>query len=284
MFEPFKNSWKLFKASASVLAADRELLIFPVISAIGMLIISASFAIPLFLSSFFDSMFSERMGIAGLIVAFLFYLVQYAVVFYANTALVGAAMIRLNGGDPTVKDGFRIANSRLGAILGYALISATVGMIIKALSKQKGMVRFISSVVGMAWNLATYLVVPVLAVEGLGPFAAIKQSVTLLKRTWGEQIIGNFGLGFIFGAANLVLILASIPLAILAINSELYVLLAILVILLFVALAILGLINSSLNGIYTAAVYQYAATGKSSSFFSDQMVVNAFSQKISARQ
>ena len=279
MLEKFSNSWKLFKASASVLAADRELLIFPVISAIGVLIITATFAIPMFLSSFFDSMFSQKMGIAGYVVAFLFYLVQYTMVFYANTALVGAAMIRLNGGDPTVKDGFRIANSRLGAIIGYALISATVGMIIKALSQQKGMVRFISSIVGMAWNLATYLVVPVLAVEGIGPIEAIKQSVSLLKRTWGEQLIGNFGLGFIFGIANALLILASIPLIILAINSQSIALIAIVIILLFVALAILGLINSSLNGIYTAAVYQYASTGKSSSFFNDQMVVNAFTKK-----
>lgn len=279
MFEKFSNSWRLFKASASVLAADRELLIFPVISTIGVLIISATFAIPMFLSSFFDSMFSQKMGFAGLLIAFLFYLVQYTVVFYANTALVGAAMIRLNGGDPTVKDGFRIANSRLGAILGYALISATVGMIIKALSRQKGMVRFISSIVGMAWNLATYLVVPVLAVEGIGPIAAIKQSVSLLRKTWGEQLIGNFGLGFIFGIANFILILVSIPLIILAVNSQSYALISIVVILLFVALAILGLINSSLNGIYTAAVYQYASTGKSSEFFNDQMVVNAFTSK-----
>ncbi len=78
------------------------------------------------------------MGVMGFVVAFLFYLVQYVVIFYANTALVGAAMIRLNGGDPTVRDGFRIANSRFGAIIGYALIAATVGMILKALIPKKG--------------------------------------------------------------------------------------------------------------------------------------------------
>jgi hypothetical protein len=279
MFEKFSNSWKLFKAAASVLAADRELMIFPIISTIGVIIISLTFAVPMFLSNFFDSIFSDKFGILGYVVLFLFYIVQYTVVFYANTALVGAAMIRLNGGDPTVKDGFRIANSRFGAIIGYALISATVGMILKALQKQKGLVRIVTSILGMAWNLATYLVVPILAVEGIGPVAAIKQSVSLLRRTWGERVIGNFGLGFVFGIANLLVILAAIPIIILAINAQSIVWIASTVMIFLIILAILGLINSSLNGIYTAAVYQYASTGKSSDFFEDKMVKNAFSPK-----
>ena len=279
MFEKFSNSWKLFKAAASVLAADRELLIFPIISTFGIIIISLTFAVPMFLSSFFDALFSSKFGILGYVVLFLFYIVQYTVVFYSNTALVGAAMIRLNGGDPTVNDGLRVANSRIGAIIGYALISATVGMILKALSQRKGIGRIIVSLVGMAWNLATYLVVPVLAVEGISPIAAIKQSVSLLRKTWGEQIIGNFGLGLVFGIANLILIAIFIPIIILAVSSQSVILIAAAIIILLILFAVLGLINSSLNGIYTAAVYQYASTGKSSAFFDDQMVVNAFSQK-----
>jgi hypothetical protein len=279
MFEKFSNSWKLVKAAASVLAADRELVVFPILSTIGVIIVTLTFAVPLFLSNFFDSVFANKLGIMGFVVAFLFYLVQYVVIFYANTALVGAAMIRLNGGDPTVRDGFRIANSRFGAIVGYALIAATVGMILKALSRRRGMVRFISSILGMAWNLATYLVVPVLAVEGLGPIAALKQSVSLLRKTWGEQIIGNFGLGLIFGIASILVVLAVIPIIVLAANYQSLILFIIAIGMLFLLLTILGLINSSLYGIYTAAVYQYASTGRSSVFFEDQMVKNAFTPK-----
>lgn len=279
MFEKFSNSWKLFKAAASVLAADRELIIFPILSTIGVIIVTLSFVIPMFLSNFFDSMLNKNLGLMGFIVAFLFYLVQYVVIFYANTALVGAAMIRLQGGDPTVADGFRIANSRFGAIIGYALIAATVGMILKAISRRRGMVRIISSVLGMAWSIATYLVVPVLAAEGIGPIAAIKKSVSLLRKTWGEQVIGNFGLGIIFGLASFVVILIMVPVLFLAISSQSGVLIIAVIALAFILLAILGLINSSLNGIYTAAVYQYASTGQTSTFFDDQMVRNAFSPK-----
>lgn len=275
----FSNSWKLFKAALSVLAADRELLIFPILSSIGVFLITLSFALPLFLSNIFDAIFSKDMGLVGLAVTFLFYLVQYTVVFYANTALVGAAMIRLQGGDPTVKDGFAIANRCLGSIFGYALIAATVGMILKALSQRKDIGRLIGSVAGMAWSLATYLVVPVLAAEGVGPIEAIKKSAGLLKKTWGEQIIGNFGLGMVFGLASILLVIVAIPAFVLAAKAQSLLLILIMVGILFLLFTLMGLLNSSLNGIYTAAVYRYAANGETSGFFEEKMVTQAFLQK-----
>src|SRR5512135_2733488 len=171
MFTRLSNSWELLKASARVLLADKELVVFPIFSTIGVLLVTLTFALPVFFSNFFDrALFGGRIEALGLVVAFLFYVVQYTVIFFANTALVGAAMIRLRGGDPTVSDGFRIAGSRMGPIIGYALIAATVGMILRAISKRSnGIGRLIVSLVGLAWNVATYLVVPVLAVENVGP-------------------------------------------------------------------------------------------------------------------
>jgi len=234
----------------------------------------------MFLSSFFDSIFSPEGGIAGLVVAFAFYLVQYLVIFYSNTALVGAALIRLEGGDPTVKDGFRIANSRFGSIFGYALIAATVGVLLKALSRRKGSSRIIGSLAGTAWNIATYLVVPVLAVEGVNPLEAIQRSVSLLKKTWGEQLIGNFGLGTIFGGATFIVLLLGIPAILLAFNAQYILLGIILIFTVLLLLAFIGLAHGCLNGIYTAAVYQFASSGKSSTFFDDSMVRGAFSPNI----
>src|SRR5262245_22771845 len=202
MFQRLSNSWELVKASAAVLRADKELVVFPIVSAIGTLIVTATFALPLFLAGMFDSMYVDGKGFQplGMAVAFLFYLTQYFVIFFANTALVGAAMIRLQGGDPTVGDGFQIALRRIGPIFGYALISATVGMILRAIAERAGFIgRIVISLIGLAWNLATYLVVPILAVEDVGPIEAIKRSTALLKRTWGEQVVGNAGLGAVFG-------------------------------------------------------------------------------------
>ena len=278
MFSKLANSWDLVKASARVLAADKELLIFPILSSIGVLIVTLTFALPFFLSNFFDSLVSDRMQVAGFLVMFLFYIVQYTVIFFANTALVGAALIRLRGGDPTVRDGMRIAFSKLGPILGYALISATVGMLLRTISQRsRGLGRFIISLIGFTWNIATYLVVPVLAIEDVGPVDAIKRSVALLKKTWGEQIAGNFGLGAAFGLIYVVIILlglAGVFLATAIFNyTWVYVFIGVMVVLLLTAT---GLINSTLSGIYSAAVYEYATTGETNRFFDSQVVQNTF--------
>jgi hypothetical protein len=280
MFQRISNSWALIKASAGVLRADKELLVFPIVSAVGLLIVTASFAFPMVLAGFFDSLLRGRAQVFGLVVAFAFYIVQYFVIIFANTALVGAALIRLRGGDPTIGDGLRIALQHLGTILGYALVSATVGMILRWLSERGRFVgRLVSSILGLAWNLATYLVVPVLIVEGVGPIEAIKRSASLLKRTWGEQIVGNFSIGLVFGLLALLAFVVGVPLIILAVSSGSVAWIALTGLLFVLVLILLGLINSTLNGIYVAAVYRYAAEGETSGFFDEDMVREAFLPK-----
>ena len=281
MFTKLSNSWDLVKASARVLGADKELVVFPIVSAIGTLIVTLTFAVPMLVSGFIDSLISEQFQWIGVAVLFLFYLVQYTVIFFANTALVGAAIIRLRGGDPTVGDGFRIAFSRFGPIVGYALIAATVGMILRAISERsRGLGRMAVSLIGFAWNIATYMVVPVLAVEGVGPIEAIKRSVALLKKTWGEQIAGSLGIGLVFGLITLAIFVVGIPLVILAFVTLESVWLGITIIaILVIALTLSGLINSTLSGIYSAAVYQYAATGQTSEFFDDNLIRNTFTSR-----
>ncbi len=273
------NSWQMFKASLAVLAADKELLIFPILSSIALILVSLAFALPLFLGSLTDSIFFSNNGLFGFIALFLFYLVQYTVIFFANTALVGAALIRLRGGDPTVKDGLSIAAGRFGPILGYALIAATVGVLLQSISRRSnGIGRFIISLVGMAWNVATYLVVPILAVENVGPIEAVKRSAAYLKRTWGEQIAGNIGLGLLFGLVTFLVILASVPFFYLILSAQTVNvwLLGGLALILLMVLSIVGLLRSAVEGIYAAAVYQYAVDGQASGFFDEALVRDAF--------
>ncbi len=280
MFKRIANSWELVKASAEVLRADKELIVFPIVSSIGVLIVTASFALPMLFAGVFDEILAGGSAFLGIGVAFLFYLVQYFVVFFANSALVGAAMIRLRGGDPTVGDGFRIALGHVGTILGYALISATVGMILRWLSERGGILgRIVSSLIGLAWSIATYLVVPVLVVEDIGPIDAIKRSVELLKQTWGEQIVGNFGIGLVFGLLSLPVILIGVAVIAAAITAQSVALTVLVILVLVLALVFIGLINSTLSGIFTAAVYQYAVTGEASGYFRQDLVQRAFRQK-----
>jgi hypothetical protein len=136
---------------------------------------------------------ADGQGILSYIVLFLFYVVTYSVTIFANSALIGAALIRLNGGDPTLQDGFRIASERLGKILGYAVISATVGMVLRAISERSGIIgQIVIGIIGFVWSVATFLTVPVLVTEDVGPIDAVKRSAELLKKDLGRTNYGQF--------------------------------------------------------------------------------------------
>ncbi len=282
MFERLARSWELTKASLAVLSADKELLVYPLLSGLASMLVLATFAIPALLAGIGDRLASGEDGarVLGTIVAFAFYVTQYFVILFCNTALVGAAMIRLRGGDPTVGDGFKVAFARLGSILGYAVVSATVGMLLRALAQRGGALgRIASSMFGLAWGLATFLVVPVLVVEDVGPIEAVKRSAAYLKRTWGEQLAGNLGMGAVFGVAALVVGLAGVAGLVAAAAMGSGVLAAVVAVAMVVAFVALSLVSSALAGIYSAAVYRYAADGNAGGFFPERLVKDAFASR-----
>jgi hypothetical protein len=275
------RSWELVKASWSVLQADKELLIFPIVSMIAVIVVMATFAVPMFLAGIFEDGFGMRgtIPVAGIVLGFAFYTAQYTVIFYCNSALVGAAMIRLNGGNPTIGDGFRVANKHFASIVGYALLSATVGIILRNLA-QRGIVgRIVASVLGLGWNLATFLAVPVLVIEGVGPIEAVKRSTQLLKKTWGEQIAGNLGIGAAFTLLFFAMLVPFGAALALAITSKSAALIVAVVALCVLAMLVLSLVGSALSAIYTAAVYRYATQGDPGGMFDAELVQDAFRVK-----
>jgi len=206
--------------------------------------------------------------------------VLYTVVNYCNAALVGAALMRLRGGDPTASDGFKIANQHLGPIVGYALIGATIGVALQALRERAGIFGPLISFLGAtAWNIATFLVIPVLVVEGIGPIEAIKRSAGLLKRTWGEQIVGNAGIGLVFGLIGFAVLVAGAMVVMVAAATGLIALIVLAVVVVAAAFAAVLAVGAALKGIYTAALYRYAAEGQTDSFFPSDVVRAAFRPK-----
>jgi hypothetical protein len=283
MFSRLSNSWELVKASYAVLRADKELIVFPIVSTLATIVVMITFAIPLVVAGVFDRAINQgEFGPFGIAVGFLFYLTMYFVVIFSNSALVGAAMIRLRGGDPTLRDGFQIAMDHVGVIFGYAIIAATVGMILRWLSEKGGIVGQIVSVLGgLAWNLATYLVVPILVVEDVGPVDAVKRSASLLKRTWGEQIVGNFSIGMVFGLLTVAAVLiVGVPVIALAAATGSALLIVLGIGLVILIIAAISLVGSTLNGIYTAALYRYAVEGEVNiEYFPPGLIQDAFRRK-----
>lgn len=273
--ERFGRSWDLIKSCFGVLHDDRELLLFPVLSGISTLMVLATFALPMLFARVFEHGFMPF----NVVIVFLFYLCQYAVIFFFNSALVGAALIRLRGGSPTFSDGMAIARQHSGAILGYAAIAATVGVLLKTRRRRNGLLgNMLRSVAGMAWTLSTFLVVPVLVSRKLGPIDAIKESASLLKNTWGENLIGTAGLWLGFGAISFIYVLASLALVFGAsmVSTGFAIALAVV---LAVGLLMIGIVKSAISAIYTAVLYRYAADGQAPEGFDARQLELAFGRQ-----
>ena len=285
MFERLSRSWQLVKASGNVLMQDKSLLLFPLISAAATLFVVACFVLPAIGIGALDAIAQGRDGAistSAMVLGFLFYLSQYFVIFFFNAALVGAAMMRLDGGNPTVADGLRIAmaKAKAGSILGYAFIAATVGLILRMIQERVGFVgKIIVGLLGTGWTIATYLVVPVLVARDVGPLDAVKESATLLKKTWGENLIGQAGIGFAFWLIQFAVIICGIALVIAASVTENIPLIVIAVLIAFIAITMTALIHAALAGIYAAALYRYATGSESTTGFEAKSLQLAFAPK-----
>lgn len=275
-FTRIQNGWELAKESWQVLKLDKELLLFPVLSGVACLLVLLSFGLPLAGSDMLRQAANEQQEQVNpllFVIAFAFYFANYFVITYFNTALIGCAIIRFRGGDPTIADGFRTASSRLPQIVGWALVAATVGLILRIIeSSSERAGQIIAGLAGMAWSAVSYFVVPVIVIEGLGPGGAIKRSFAILKESWGESLIANWSIGLITMLASLVAIVP-IGLGIGAGDPTLMILgigLGVLWILL------VSLISTALNAIVIGAIYLYATDGEVPEQFDRDMLQNAF--------
>ena len=261
------------RASWDVLRQDKEILVFPMISGIALILIVASFVVPIFALGGIDTVqrVARHNGTVGnLVVLFAFYFINYFVVIFFNTAIVACATIRMRGGNPTVGDGLQASGERIFEIAGWALVSASVGMILRAIEERSKLVgRIVAGLLGMAWGITSYLVIPILVNERKGPMEAFQESARLIKKTWGEELIGGFSFGIIFFVLSLpavLLIAGGVA------SGKGFLALG------FVAVAViyviaLSVVQAALQGIFQAALYQYAKKGETPPGF-DREVLN----------
>jgi len=275
-----RTSIELFKASWGVIKQDRELLWLPVLSALAALGTVLLFAVPVVATIGLDvgnlSGNQELSpGPVTYVLLFLAYLALAFVSIFFNAALVHASNERMSGGDPTVGSAISGAMGRLNRIGPWAIVSATVSMIIRQIQERAGFLgAILGFLAGMAWAAVTFLVLPILVIEDVGVTDALKRSTALLKKAWGEGLAGHVGLGLIGFLAVLPLILiaglgmfsGTIAIAVPAI--------------LIAVLGIIGvsIVVSALSVVYQTALYRFA-TDQPVSSFSPGLMENAFYAK-----
>jgi hypothetical protein len=249
------RTWSLYKQSFNVLSADAEIVFFPVMSAISAILIAAGFFYPLFRSGLLRELANKNAGWETYVLLFIWYYLNYLVVIFFNAALVACANIRLSGGDPTVRDGLRIAVQHLDKIVCWAFVAATVGVILDTIRNKSNKLigRLVAGGLGLAWTLITYLIVPVIILEDRTTYDSMQRSAELFRKRWGEQIAGSFG----FGILNLLLVLPAFVLGYLLFQLDR----ALAVIMVIWYIIILAAITSAIKGIFTVVLYRYASTG-----------------------
>ena len=266
------RGWMFAKMSLGVIKRDKEILVFPLLSLVCMGIVVAGFLFGAHitgnLASFASSDFGAITSPLGIASLFSGYFLLYLITIYFNVALVGCAMIRFEGGDPTVKDGFKTSNRNLKSILKWTLLTATVGVILRVIAKKfKGAGRIGTGIAGMAWSVATFFAVPVLVYERKSPLEIMRRSSDLFMRAWGEVVAGGLGIGVIFLLLGLVGVL---PIVFTFVIGNL-------LIGFIVAIPywlILVCVGSAADSALKAALYRYVTTGKVASGFTEETLSN----------
>lgn len=251
-----KRGWSLTKASFEVLGQDKEILLLPVMSFLAMVV-----GVGFWLGAGFFTVGppGESGDPVWYVVGFLTYVTIAFVGTFFLAATIEMAMIRLGGGDPAVKDGLAKAWEKKGILLAWAVVAATVGILLRALrDRARGITDLLIRGLEVGWAVATFFAVPILVYQGVGPIEAIKRSVKEVKATWGEAAAGVVSTGVIFFLLGLV---GLIPLALaFAVGSGTVLLLAIVVVVAY--WIVLAAANTAVDGILRAALYRYAETGE----------------------
>jgi hypothetical protein len=275
-FSRLSKGWELSLNSFTVLRENRQLILFPILSGLSMLLVVSSFFMILFASSGWDIMEIDTLKEQGTVVnysiLFGYYVVNYFIVVFFNTALIHCTHLYFQGQRPTVGEGLRFAVGRIGVIFAWAVFAGTVGTILRIIQDRVGFLgKIITGLIGVAWSIATFFVVPVIAYENVGPLAAFRRSTSMMKEKWGESIGATFSFGII---QLLGLFLLAIPSMILFYLVNPFVGIA----LFFLGLFAITVIFSATKVIFISAVY-HDINGDPVKHFNQQFTDNLFIEK-----
>lgn len=272
-FDRLSTGWRITQNSFSVLKKNKQLIIFPILSSISLILVIGIFVLGVFASAGWDAeLIQTENQLLNYLILFGFYFVNYFIVVFFNMALIHCSKLYFNGEEATVSAGLKFSMSRIGAIVSWALFAATVGTILKVIQENSGIVgKIITGLIGIVWGVTTFFVVPVIAYENHGPISAFKRSAQLMKEKWGESLASTFSLGLI---QTVVLLVLAIPVFLIAVYVNLYVGVFLGIVAGFLSFAIF----SAAETLFISSVY-HNITGKLDDHLDQQLVDSLFAKK-----
>ena len=308
----FKTSWNLFRCSLSVINKNKKLLLFPVIGFIFIVIIGLFFLSPVLvwdsghsitelshwqtLGQHIHEMVGNKKVTGGMVIKqlfgnywyawfVLFYLISMFSTTFLNVAFYNEIINGLNGKRVSLLRGINVALSKIKLIIIWSLFAGAIGLIIRNLEERLGFVgKLIMGLIGIAWSVASIFVIPVIIREekSSNPLKLLKTSAQMLKRTWGETVIGYAGISVF----SLLIFLISLPLLFLAciifigMNiSNAGVIIVMLIFLYTICMLMLAYLSTIANHVYRGALYLYATEGVIPGSFDEDMMNKAWKVK-----
>lgn len=272
-FNRLSNGWTISMNSFKVLKANKQLILFPILSGASLLLIMGSFFTVILGAAGwdFDNLNTDT-NVANIAITFVYYLVNYFVVVFFNVALTHCTRLYFRGEEVSLRAGINYSLSRIGTIFSWALFAATVGTVLKYLQDNSGYIgKIILGLIGVVWSIATFFVVPVLAYEDKGPIEAFKRSSEMMKEKWGESLASTFSFGLV---QFLAILLISVPLFFLGMLIHPIVGVVLALISIFIIVAVI----SASQTIFVSAIY-HNIHGDPVEHFNDQFVNNLFEHK-----
>jgi hypothetical protein len=271
------TTWELMKSSWRVLMQDKPLLLLPLISGIAGLLVLAMFILP-FIGTGGGLRHTASPSVATYVVAFCYYLCNFFVIYFFNAALVDFVVTRLRGDEPTIGNSLREAAGCAPQIAMWAIAAATVGVVLQTIQSRAGFLgRLVAGLLGIAWTLVTFFVVPMIVIERKGAIEAISDSTAMVKKTWGQQVVSGVGYGLIGFLLTLPAIVIGVVLFIVlgASGAHSFAPYALVVVACMAWIIAVAVVMSALKAIFGVVLYLFAKTGKVPAGFAEQDLRNA---------
>ncbi len=276
----WRASFLLCKETFRFISADKEMLAVPIITGFAQFFLIGVVILIMIANGYSFASLEEERPLTGVEYLYMFflYVVSAFTVAYAQATITHIVYTRMHDGDATLRQGLAVAMRHAPALFVWAIISSTVGIILRTIAERSQLLmKIVVALIGATWSVLTYFVVSAIVIDHKAPFDAIRHSGSVFRRTWGETLVTNFSLGLVF---TLVIVVFAVALTglymIMGSGGGMFILC---LLLFFLGLLLIILVSSVLNSVLRTLLYVYATSGKVPANFNAELLEHMLSRK-----